>query len=177
MGNHVSYAVLAVVLLAGIPAAKAQDVIVQPLPPGAVVTRPASTVETVPVETVETVRTVRSVGHSGRRALSHHVVRSRPETVVTTTTRRTILGERVVPAPAVVAPAPAAIAEPAYTDVVEAPPAYSPPLYDVTAPPAAVITEPPAGAPVAPAYRYVYEPDRILVIDPVTGIAVQAIPR
>jgi hypothetical protein len=28
-----------------------------------------------------------------------------------------------------------------------------------------------------PAYRYVYEPDRILVIDPVTGIAVQALPR
>jgi len=26
-------------------------------------------------------------------------------------------------------------------------------------------------------YRYVYEPDRILVIDPTTNIAVQAIPR
>jgi hypothetical protein len=33
-----------------------------------------------------------------------------------------------------------------------------------------------AGAPVL-FYRYVYEPDRILVIDPSTGIAVQAIPR
>jgi hypothetical protein len=28
-----------------------------------------------------------------------------------------------------------------------------------------------------PAYRYVYEADRILVIDPYTNIAVQAIPR
>jgi hypothetical protein len=28
-----------------------------------------------------------------------------------------------------------------------------------------------------PIYRYVYETDRILVIDPRTGIAVQAIPR
>jgi hypothetical protein len=28
-----------------------------------------------------------------------------------------------------------------------------------------------------PMYRYVYETDRILVIDPHTGIAVQAIPR
>ena len=28
-----------------------------------------------------------------------------------------------------------------------------------------------------PTYRYVYEPDRILVIDPTTGIAVQALPR
>ena len=177
MGNHVSYAILAVALLAGMPATSAQDVVVQPLPPGAVLTRPSSAVEAVPVETVETVRTVRSVGHSGRRAISHHLVRNRPETVVTTTTRRTILGERVVPAPAVVAPAPVAITEPAYTEMVEAPPAYSPPLYDVTTPPAAVITEPAAGAPVAPAYRYVYEPDRILAIDPVTGIAVQAIPR
>ena len=28
-----------------------------------------------------------------------------------------------------------------------------------------------------PAYQYVYQPDRILVIDPVTGIAMQALPR
>jgi hypothetical protein len=26
-------------------------------------------------------------------------------------------------------------------------------------------------------YRYVYEPDRILVIDPNSGVAVQSIPR
>jgi hypothetical protein len=31
--------------------------------------------------------------------------------------------------------------------------------------------------PHMPMYRYVYESDRILVIDPLTGIAVQAIPR
>jgi hypothetical protein len=35
---------------------------------------------------------------------------------------------------------------------------------------------PPAGA-AYPVYRYVYEPDRILVIDPATNIAIQAIPR
>jgi hypothetical protein len=28
-----------------------------------------------------------------------------------------------------------------------------------------------------PAYLYVYQPDRILVVDPVTGIAMQALPR
>jgi hypothetical protein len=28
-----------------------------------------------------------------------------------------------------------------------------------------------------PTYRYVYEPDRILVIEPSSNIAVQAIPR
>lgn len=124
MNNHVSYAVLTVVLLADIPAANAQDVIVES-PPGAVVTRPASTVDTVPVETVETVKTVRSVGHGVRRPISHHLARSRPETIVTTTTRRTILRERIVTAPAALA---RAVAEPAYTDVVEAPPAYSSPL-------------------------------------------------
>ena len=64
-----------------------------------------------------------------------------------------------------------------------------PRLYDV-ATPAAVAVQPavPAapvlgattavGGPVAmPTYRYVYQPDRILVIDPYTNIAVQAIPR
>jgi hypothetical protein len=49
---------------------------------------------------------------------------------------------------------------------------YPAPLYDTV--PAA---SPPPGLAVVPAYRYVYEPDRILVIDPVTGIAVQSIPR
>ena len=34
------------------------------------------------------------------------------------------------------------------------------------------------GGPVAmPTYRYVYQPDRILVIDPYTNIAVRTIPR
>jgi hypothetical protein len=83
-------------------------------------------------------------------------------------------------------------APPEYTEVVQAPgnpqpiyPAYPRPIYDVVPPPAAVA--PPAVAPIigqpvgyaAPvsAYRFVYEPDRILVIDNATGIAVQAIPR
>ena len=73
---------------------------------------------------------------------------------------------------------------------------YGQPLYDVSPAPApippapvvaapAVTTAPVVAAPVtAPVlatqpviYRYVYEPDRILVIDPTTGVAVQAIPR
>jgi hypothetical protein len=49
-------------------------------------------------------------------------------------------------------------------------PAYSRPLYDVAAPAGQ------SGVPL-PGYRYVYEADRILVIDPYTNIAVQAIPR
>lgn len=56
-----------------------------------------------------------------------------------------------------------------------------------TAPPPALYdndlapVDAPAGvvAPAAPVpvYQYIYQPDRILVIDPVTGIAVQALPR
>ena len=170
MRSQISYTVLAAALFGGASIANAQDVVTRPLPPGAVVVRPAQTVETVPVETVETVQTVRSVGHAARRSISRHLARSRPESIVTTTTRRTILGERVVPAPAVIAPAPplATVADPTYAEMPA--PAYPPRLYDVA-------TEPVFGAPVAPAYRYVYEPDRILVIDPATGIAVQAIPR
>lgn len=176
MRSHVWYTVLAAALLGGASIANAQDLVTPPLPPGAVVVRPAQTVETVPVETVETVQTVRSVGHAARRPISHHLARSRAESVVTTTTRRTILGERVVPAPAVIAPAPplATVADPIYAEIPA--PAYPARLYDVATPPA-VATEPVFGASVAPAYRYVYEPDRILVIDPATGIAVQAIPR
>ena len=56
----------------------------------------------------------------------------------------------------------------------------TPALYDTAVPVAAA---PPSPRPsrLAPtpsrSYRYVYEPDRILVIDPTTGIAVQSIPR
>jgi hypothetical protein len=55
---------------------------------------------------------------------------------------------------------------------------YSTPVYDVA--PAVVAPAPVVAAPVATQptiYRYVYEPDRILVIDPAINIAVQAIPR
>jgi hypothetical protein len=80
--------------------------------------------------------------------------------------------------------------------VVAAAPVYDelkrgPRLYDVATPAAVAPAVQPAvpaapvlgattavGGPVAmPTYRYVYQPDRILVIDPYTNIAVQAIPR
>jgi hypothetical protein len=60
---------------------------------------------------------------------------------------------------------------------------YSRPVYDVAPAiaPAPVVAAPAVAAPVVATqpviYRYVYEPDRILVIDPATNIAVQAIPR
>jgi len=206
MRNHISYTVLGVALVAGASAANAQTVITREIAdrpvqtvitqqPGSmlvaqepVVTVPGAAA-TAPVETVETVRTVRSTTISPRyRIVGRHVIRSRSANRVTTT--RTTVTERVVPASAMVAPpAVEAVAPRTYTDVVQGPPvapapAYRERLYDVVMPAPAV---PPPGAPAGgamfgagtavPRYRYVYEPDRILVIDAYTNIAVQAIPR
>ena len=147
MINRISYTALGVALLAGASAANAQTVI-------------------EPAPTVETVRTVRTVERD-RPVIHWHVARRAPARVVTTTTTRTIVRDRVVPAPAVIAPAP--VATETYGDVVPPAPVAAAPF--VGAAPAAQ-----AGVPI-PGYRYVYEADRILVIDPYTNIAVQAIPR
>jgi hypothetical protein len=199
MRNHTCYTAVGIALLAGTSLAHAQTVITreitdQPVEtvitqqpgamviaqepvmvpaPGVVVRRRAPT---LPVETVETVRTTRSYHPV------HHRIASRPfvRRAAPTTTKRTVVRERVVPAPAV-----AAITEPAYTEVVRPPVVsavtYPPPLYDVVPGPVPAVVAPPViGAAVVapvPAYRYVYEPGRILVIDANTGIAVQAIPR
>ena len=167
MRNHTSYLALGMMLAAGTSVAQAQTVVTRQI-------------AGQPVETVEIVRTVESTTTPRRRVVS------RTRNRVTTT--RTVVTERMVPAP--VTPAVAAIAEPTYTEVVQAPPAAVAPayprLYDVVTPApvaAPVVTAPFAAAPAIgtttamPTYRYVYEPDRILVIDPYTNIAVQAIPR
>lgn len=90
-------------------------------------------------------------------------------------------------APAVTAAAmPAATAPtPAQTDraagvVMPTPVAdYGPPPYNAAPPPAYGGAVGPAAGPggPVPAYRYIYQSDRILVVDPVTGIAMQALPR
>ncbi len=122
----------------------------------------AQTVDTViapaPVQTVETVRTMQSTTTPRRHVARHDRV----------TTTRTTVTERIVPAPVPLADA--ANAQPTYADVVQSP---YPRLYDVATPTPGVV----APAAPMPTYRYVYEPDRILVIDPYTNIAVQAIPR
>ena len=76
--------------------------------------------------------------------------------------------------------------------VVAAAPVYDelkrgPRLYDVATPAAVAVQPAVPAAPVLGAttavagpvatYRYVYQPDRILVIDPYTNITVQTIPR
>jgi len=162
------------------PVIIAQQPLVAP-PPTVVVAQPAQT--TVPLETVETVRTVQSARPAKPRIARRSSIRRGAAPRVTTT--RTIVRQRFIPAPtvAIVPPTPAvaAIIQPAYTEVVEPP--VSGPLYDVVpaaaVAPTTVVAPPAVGAVVAPlpAYRYVYEPNRILVIDANTGIAVQAIPR
>jgi hypothetical protein len=149
----ISFAALGLALVAGAPAAQAQTMITS----GPMVTYPAATV----VQTTETVRTVRPGTRFSRRQ------------VVTTQT----ITRQIVPARTVMARTFATTPQPLYDEVTPAPYATGPrPLYDE-------VSAPDAAAPVAPAYnetytyRYVYEPDRILVIDPNTGVAIQAIPR
>jgi hypothetical protein len=179
MRHTVLLPALGVALLAGTSLARAQTVeTVVTLAPMVIaqdrvlLTEPAPVIETVPVRTTETVRTERSTTHPARKMARG----TAPRPVDTVTTTRTTIRENIAPAP--MAPAAAAIAQPGYTEVVEAPPpgAYPAPLYDYVpagaAPPAAVLEQPPL-----PVYRYVYQPDRILVIDANTGVAVQALPR
>ena len=89
--------------------------------------------------------------------------------------KTTTVREGVVGAPAVVA-APSVVAVPAYDA-----PLQGPRLYDVLTLAPAVPVDPavtPAATIQGPGYRYVYQPDRgILVVDPYTNVAVQAIPR
>ena len=165
MRNTISYTAALTALglaIAGPTAAKAQTVI------------PDQPVETVitqqPVQTIQTTETVRTVRPGARP-----IVRKR----VVTTTRQTVVSQRAVavqPLYDVVPPAPLATR-------TYAPPLYdtvAPPLYDTVAPVPTVddtyVNALPPGAAI-PVYRYVYEPDRILVVDPVTNIAIQAIPR
>ena len=160
MRFHLPCGVLALVI--GASAAQAQTVITGP-----VVGQPVGMVQ--PAETIQTIQIIRTVRVAPLPPVRRQVV-----------TPRTIT-RRVIPAaPAVVARAVAAAPAPLYDTAVPTavpPPAYNyadtadygAPLYNVA--PAA----PMATAPVI--YRYVYEPDRILVIDPTTDIAVQAIPR
>jgi hypothetical protein len=155
---------LGLAVAAGPTVANAQTVISGQPVETVITQQPVQTVQT----TTETVRTVRP----GARP----TVRKR----VVTTTRQTVVSQRTVaPQPLYDVAPPAPLATRTY-----APPLYdtvATPLYDTVAPVPTVDDTyvnalPPAGAAI-PVYRYVYEPDRILVVDPATNIAIQAIPR
>jgi hypothetical protein len=146
---------LAVAVAVGPTVAKAQTVISG---------QPVETVITQqPVQTVQTTETVRTVRPGARPTVRKRVV---------TTTRQTVVSQRVVaPQPLYDVAPPAPLATRAYTQ----------PLYDTVAPVPTVddtyVNALPAAGAAIPVYRYVYEPDRILVVDPATNIAIQAIPR
>jgi hypothetical protein len=150
MRIHIPCTTLGLALAAAAPAAHAQTVYTQQ-PDGSIIAQePMITTPAPPVaaQPTQMVRTVTTV-RSERPVVRHRVV----------VTRQTTVRDSVIPpAPTVVAPAVATV--------------NPGPLYDVVSPAPVA----PGGAPV-PFYRYVYEFDRILVIDPSTGIAVQAIPR
>jgi hypothetical protein len=115
------------------------------------------------VRTTETVRTIRPRG-------------ARREVVTTRTVTQQVVP--AVPTTTVIARTVPATTPPLYDTVAPVVPSsdtdYGPPLYDTVAP----VTSAAVGPSTSPfIYRYVYEPDRILVIDPTTNIAVQSIPR
>ncbi len=178
-------------LVIGTSAAHAQTAITGPVvgqPVGTVVAAPPAVVAPAPVmtapavvqpaETIQTIQTTRTVRAAPLPPVRRQIVTTR------TITRRVIpAAPAVVAGTAAAAPAPlydtavpAAVPAPAYdyADTAD----YGAPFYDApgaTVAPAPIVAAPVATAPVI--YRYVYEPDRILVIDPTTNIAVQAIPR
>ncbi|MGA2894199.1 MAG: hypothetical protein ABSE22_15140 [Xanthobacteraceae bacterium] len=159
MKFYLASTALGLVLAAGVSAAQAQTVITREIVnPG--------------VETVQTTETVRTVRPAPSRSARRQVV----------TTRRTVT-RQVVPTSTVVARTVPAAPQPLYDVVSPAPAAtspddYGPPLYDTAAPAVAATPIAQDGLAAQPfIYRYVYEPDRILVIDPNNGVAVQSIPR
>jgi hypothetical protein len=165
-------------LVTGAPVASAETVITS---------QPAAT-QTITTETTRTVRTLRPRA-ARRQVVTTRTVTQRVVPAPTTVIDRTVatyprpLYDEVIPAPA---PA-VTTAQPIYDEVTPAPPptviatppAYSTPLYDdVVAPrPTTVIDNGSVVATQPYVYRYVYQPDRILVIDPATGNLVQSIPR
>jgi hypothetical protein len=204
MRFHLPYAAFGLALAIGAPAAHAQTLITtQPAP--AVIAQPPMVTVPAGTETIQTIQTVRTVRAAPVPPVRRQVVTTRTITRRVMPAAPAVVAGTVAAAPqplydvaptTVVTPAADIYPAPAYGystpplyDAAPAPvpPAsvygyssygYSTPIYDVA--PAAVAPAPVVAAPVATQpviYRYVYEPDRILVIDPVTGIAVQAIPR
>jgi hypothetical protein len=205
MRFNLPYAAVGLALAIGAPAAHAQTVITaQPAP--AVIAQPRLVTVPAGTETIQTIQTVRTVRAAPLPPVRRQIVTTRTITRRVMPAAPAVVAGTVAAAPQPLYDvAPAAVATPA-ADIYPAPgygysrgypaPVYgysTEPLYDAApapVPPAPVydysnygystpvydvVAAPVATQPVI--YRYVYEPDRILVIDPVTGIAVQAIPR
>jgi hypothetical protein len=121
-----------------------------------------------PMQTIETIETVRTIRPAARSATRREIVTRR------TTVRGFAANTYAQPPLYSYAGSAAIVSDPAYgqTSNYDYGMSYARPLYNTVATPA-------VAAPViaAPAYRYVYEWDRILVVDPSTNIVVQALPR
>jgi hypothetical protein len=205
MRFNLPYAAVGLALAIGAPAAHAQTVITaQPAP--AVIAQPRLVTVPAGTETIQTIQTVRTVRAAPLPPVRRQVVTTRTITRRVMPAAPAVVAGTVAAAPQPLYDvAPAAVATPA-ADIYPAPgygysrgypaPVYgysTGPLYDAAPAPVLpapvydysnygystpvydVVAAPVATQPVI--YRYVYEPDRILVIDPVTNIAVQAIPR
>jgi hypothetical protein len=205
MRFNLPYAAVGLALAIGAPAAHAQKLITtQPAP--AVIAQPPIVTVPAGTETIQTIQTVRTVRAAPLPPVRRQIVTTRTISRSVMPAVPAVVAGTVAAAPQPLYDvAPAAVATPA-ADIYPAPgygysrgypaPVYgysTGPLYDAApapVPPAPVygysnygystpvydvVAAPVATQPVI--YRYVYEPDRILVIDPVTGIAVQAIPR
>jgi hypothetical protein len=166
-------------LIAGVSAASAQTMI-SPQPVGTqTVTTETRTVRTLPAHTVR--RQVITT-----RTVTQRVVPA-PSTVIgrSVATYPQPIYDEVTSGPAVVATSPystSPYSRPLYDSAYSRPiydNAYSRPLYDevTTTPPATVIDNGSILATQPYIYHYVYEPNRILVIDPASGTAIQAVPR
>jgi hypothetical protein len=205
MKFHLVYAALGLAGAFGVPAAQAQTMITTQPAPAMIAQPPLVAAPAETVRTTRTVRTVHTMVPIRQRIVTTRTVTRQvmpPEPAVAPTVAAAPAPQPLYDAAPAAAVTPVAdiYAAPAYDNgyAYRAPAYdYAPPLYDVApapmAPaiaPAPVVTTP-AVAPVVSApvvsapvmatqpviYRYVYEPDRILVIDPTTNIAVQAIPR
>lgn len=192
MRIHVPCTALGLTLAAALPAHAqtiydAAQTVVAP-EPVMVAPAAAAVVAPPPLRTVRTVTTTTTTRALRRRPVVHRrvaVVRhsyvARP-VVHATTTSTTTVATTSAPTPYVRGPIyDAALPPPPPPPTVE--PYDTVPLYDAAVTPGPAVI-PAVSGPVAvpvdgvvPAYRYVYQDDRILVIDPNTGIAVQAIPR
>ncbi len=123
-----------------------------------------------PMRTIQTIETVRTIRPVARSTVRRQIVTTR--TTIRTFAANTYsrpLYDYAGTAPVVSAPA---YRSAGYYDYGTS---YARPLYNTVATPVTQTIAAPLIT--APAYRYVYQWDRILVIDPTTNIAVQAIPR
>jgi hypothetical protein len=122
-----------------------------------------------PLQTVETITTVRTIRPVTRSHLHPQIVTTQTTVrrVAADTNSRLLYDYAGTTTPVVSAPA--------YRRAAYYGAHYSQPLYDVVGSPLAQTVG--TGIIAAPLYRYVYQSDRILVVDPSTNVVIQAIPR